>query len=72
MAIRLGLNTMKSMMGEQDIFIKLWRRWLKFGKADYTRASRLLAEVDIFKFNDDDDVKKDILSKFTTVTELLR
>ena len=70
MAIRLGLNSMQSMMGEQDIFIKLWRRWLKFGKADYTRASRLLAEVDIFKFNiiDDDDVKKDILNKFTTVT----
>ena len=44
MAIRLGLNTMKSMMGEQDIFIKLWRRWLKFGKADYTRAYRLLSE----------------------------
>ena len=33
-------------------------------------ASRLLAEVDIFNFNiiGDDDVKKDILNKFTTVT----
>ena len=44
MSLRLGLQQSNIRM------VKLWKRWLRRSKADYSRASRLLGEVNIEQF----------------------